>query len=41
MTNLEITDVRKRFGSVTALDGASLAVHAGELLGLLARTSRR
>jgi len=35
MTNLEITDVRKRFGNVTALDGASLAVHAGELLGLL------
>jgi len=28
-------DVRKRFGSVTALDGLSLAVHAGEIYGLL------
>ena len=35
MTNLEITDARKRFGSVTALDGASLSLPAGELLGLL------
>jgi ABC-2 type transport system ATP-binding protein len=35
MTNLTVTGVRKRFGSVTALDGASLEVHGGELLALL------
>ena len=29
------SDVRKRFGSVTALDGLSLAVGAGEIYGLL------
>jgi ABC-2 type transport system ATP-binding protein len=32
---LEARDVRKRFGSVTALDGFSLAVGAGEIYGLL------
>ena len=35
MTSLEITAAAKRFGSVTALDGASLTVHGGELLALL------
>ena len=32
---LEVTDVRKRFGAVIALDGVSLAVEAGEVFGLL------
>jgi ABC-2 type transport system ATP-binding protein len=32
---LEITDLRKRYGSTVALDGASLTVEAGELFGLL------
>ena len=32
---LEVTDVRKRFGAVVALDGVSLAVDAGEVFGLL------
>jgi ABC-2 type transport system ATP-binding protein len=32
---LEVIDLRKRFGAVTALDGASLQVPEGELFGLL------
>ena len=32
---LSITDARKRFGRVTALDGASFELHQGELLALL------
>jgi ABC-2 type transport system ATP-binding protein len=32
---VEARDVRKRFGSVTALDGMSLAVRPGEIYGLL------
>jgi ABC-2 type transport system ATP-binding protein len=32
---VEARDVRKRFGLVTALDGLSLAVNAGEIYGLL------
>jgi len=32
---VEARDVRKRFGSVTALDGLSLAVRVGEIYGLL------
>jgi ABC-2 type transport system ATP-binding protein len=32
---VEAHDVRKRFGSVTALDGLSLTVAAGEIYGLL------
>jgi|SRR5689334_15051010 ABC-2 type transport system ATP-binding protein len=32
---LTITNARKRFGSVVALDGASMALRAGELLALL------
>jgi ABC-2 type transport system ATP-binding protein len=32
---VEARDVRKRFGTVTALDGLSLAVTAGEIYGLL------
>ncbi len=32
---LEVTDVRKRYGAVVALDGVSLAVEAGEVFGLL------
>ena len=31
----QLTDVRKRFGTVTALDGLSLEVRAGELLAVL------
>ncbi|MBM3980738.1 MAG: ABC transporter ATP-binding protein [Planctomycetes bacterium] len=32
---LQITDVRKRYGDLTALDGVSLTVEAGEVFGLL------
>src|SRR4051794_29961674 len=32
---LEVTDLRKRYGAVVALDGVSLAVEAGEVFGLL------
>jgi ABC-2 type transport system ATP-binding protein len=32
---LTVTGARKKFGQVTALDGASLALHEGELLALL------
>jgi ABC-2 type transport system ATP-binding protein len=32
---VEARDVRKRFGEVTALDGLSLAINAGEIYGLL------
>src|SRR5256885_17130850 len=32
---VEARDVRKHFGSVTALDGLSLEVNAGEIYGLL------
>src|SRR3954462_8544637 len=32
---LEITDLRKRYGTTVALDGVSLTVEAGEVFGLL------
>ena len=32
---VEVQDVRKRFGSVTALDGLTLSIGAGEIYGLL------
>jgi ABC-2 type transport system ATP-binding protein len=32
---LELTDLRKRFGAVVALDGVSLRVEAGEVFGLI------
>jgi len=32
---LTVTDIRKSFGSLRALDGVSLEVHRGEVLGLL------
>ena len=32
---LEVTDVRKRYGTTVALDGVSLSVEAGEVFGLL------
>jgi ABC-2 type transport system ATP-binding protein len=32
---LEVTDLRKHYGSIVALDGVSLTVEAGELFGLL------
>ncbi|HEY8806929.1 MAG TPA: ABC transporter ATP-binding protein [Candidatus Limnocylindria bacterium] len=32
---VEAREVHKRFGSVTALDGLSLAIHPGEIYGLL------
>lgn len=35
MTLLSITDASKRFGGVQALDGASLTVEAGQIVGLL------
>ena len=35
MSVLEIRDARKRFGATQALDGVSLSLRAGELLGLL------
>ncbi len=31
----EVRDVSKHYGAVAALDGASLAVHAGEVIGLV------
>ena len=37
---LTVTGARKRFGDVTALDGATLALRQGELLALLAPTVR-
>jgi branched-chain amino acid transport system ATP-binding protein len=35
VTLLEVADVRKRFGGITALDGASLAVGDDEIVGLI------
>src|SRR5688572_23981195 len=32
---LEITDIRKRYGEIAAVDGVSLTVEAGEVFGLL------
>src|SRR5947209_4778970 len=32
---LEVRDLRKRYGDLTALDGVSFAVDAGEMFGLL------
>jgi ABC-type sugar transport system ATPase subunit len=32
---IELTDVTKRFGGVTAVDGVNLAVHAGEVVALV------
>jgi ABC-2 type transport system ATP-binding protein len=32
---LEITDLRKQYGAITAVDGVSLTVEAGEVFGLL------
>jgi branched-chain amino acid transport system ATP-binding protein len=35
MALLEVSDVHVRFGGVAAVDGVSLAVHAGEIVGLI------
>src|SRR5918994_1780910 len=35
MTAVEVTDLRKRFGPVTAVNGVSFSVAAGEVVGLL------
>jgi ABC-2 type transport system ATP-binding protein len=35
MTVVEVTDLRKRFGPVTAVNGVSFAIAAGEVVGLL------
>src|SRR4051794_30489910 len=35
MTAIEVTDLRKRYGDVQALDGVSFAVREGEVFGLL------
>ena len=35
MPVLDVQDVVKRFGTVTAVDGVSFAVGAGEVVGLL------
>src|SRR5258708_11055213 len=32
---LEVTDIRKSFGGITAVDGVSFDVHEGEILGLI------
>lgn len=32
---LEVRDVRKRFGGITAVDGVSFDVHEGEVLGII------
>src|SRR5215510_13078284 len=32
---LELTDIRKRYGAIAAVDGVSLTVEAGEVFGLL------
>jgi ABC-2 type transport system ATP-binding protein len=32
---LTLTDVRKRYGNLTAVDGLSLAIRPGEIFGLL------
>jgi ABC-2 type transport system ATP-binding protein len=37
MAVVEVQDVRKRYGEVTALDGVSLSVEQGEVLGILGR----
>ena len=34
-TLLEVTDLRKTFGGITAVDGVSLSVREGEILGLI------
>src|SRR5215203_5025406 len=35
MTVVEVTNLRKRFGPVTAVNGVSFSVAAGEVVGLL------
>ena len=35
---LEVTDIRKNFGGISAVDGVSFEVHEGEILGLIGRT---
>ncbi|GIE98743.1 ABC transporter ATP-binding protein [Paractinoplanes rishiriensis] len=37
MTAIEVTDLHKRYGRTTALDGVSFTVHPGEIFGLLGR----
>src|SRR5665647_3146779 len=32
---LEVTDIRKNFGGISAVDGVSFEVHEGEILGLI------
>lgn len=32
---LEVTDIRKHFGGISAVDGVSFEVHEGEILGLI------
>ena len=35
MATLELNDIAVRFGGITAVDGLSLKVHAGEIVGLI------
>ena len=35
---LAVTELQKRYGSATALDGVDMEVEAGELVGLLGPT---
>jgi D-methionine transport system ATP-binding protein len=35
---VRLTDVRRRFGTTAALDGVSLTVHRGEILGIIGRS---
>jgi ABC-type multidrug transport system ATPase subunit len=37
MTAIEVVDATKRYGGLRALDGVSLSVAPGEVLGLLGR----
>ena len=36
---LEVSDIHKRFGGITAVDGVSFDVQEGEILGLIGRTA--
>ena len=36
---IEVTKLTKRFGGLTALDGVSLAVSAGQVLGIIGAVS--
>ncbi|TIM62675.1 MAG: ATP-binding cassette domain-containing protein, partial [Mesorhizobium sp.] len=35
---VRLTDVRRRFGTTAALDGVSLSVRKGEILGIIGRS---